>query len=211
MKSLLLTLLTLTALAATVLSAEDKTMKDQSSENLAPGLERAVIGGGCFWCLEAIFQRLDGVKHVTSGYAGGHTKNPSYEEVCTHTTGHAEVIQIDFDPKKISFEKLLHVFWQAHDPTTLNRQGNDVGDSYRSVILYANETQKKEAEKSIAEEQPNWKTPIVTQVAPLEAFYKAEVSHQDYYRINGNRNPYCQIVIRPKVEKLEKKGVIPKE
>jgi peptide-methionine (S)-S-oxide reductase len=210
-KSFILTLLTLTALTATVLRAEDKPMKDQSSDKLAPGLERAVIGGGCFWCMEAVFQRLDGVKHVTSGYAGGHTKNPSYEEVCTHTTGHAEVIQIDYDPKKISYEKLLHVFWQAHDPTTLNRQGNDVGDSYRSIILYANETQKKEAEKSIADEQKNLKVPIVTQVTPLEAFYKAEVSHQDYYRINGNKNPYCQIVIRPKVEKLEKKGVIPKE
>jgi peptide-methionine (S)-S-oxide reductase len=210
-KSLFLTLLTVTALAATVLGAEEKTMKDQSSDQLAPGLERAVIGGGCFWCLEAIFQRLDGVKHVTSGYAGGHTKNPNYEEVCTHTTGHAEVIQIDYDPKKITYEKLLHVFWQAHDPTTLNRQGHDIGDSYRSIILYANEEQKKEAEKSIAEEQSNWKDPIVTQVVPLEAFYKAEVSHQDYYRLNGNKNPYCQIVIRPKVEKLEKKGVIPKE
>jgi len=210
-KSLILTLLTLTALTATVLRAEDKPMKDQPSEKLAPGLERAVVGGGCFWCMEAIFQRLDGVKHVTSGYAGGHTKNPTYEEVCTHTTGHAEVIQIDFDPKKISYAKLLHVFWQAHDPTTLNRQGADVGDSYRSIILYTNDEQKKEAKKSIAEEQSNWKDPIVTQVVPLEAFYKAEVSHQDYYRINGSTSGYCRAVIRPKVEKLEKKGVIPKE
>jgi peptide-methionine (S)-S-oxide reductase len=210
-KSLLLTLLTLTSLATAVLSAENKPMKDQPSEKLAPGLERAVIGGGCFWCMEAVFQRLDGVKHVTSGYAGGHTKNPTYEEVCTHTTGHAEVIQIDFDPKVISYGKLLDVFWRAHNPTTLNRQGNDVGDSYRSIILYTSEAQKKEAEKSIAEEQKNWKDPIVTQVVPLQVFYKAEVSHQDYYRINGNKNPYCQIVIRPKVEKLEKEGVIPKE
>jgi peptide-methionine (S)-S-oxide reductase len=210
-KSFLLTLLSLAALTGAVLSGEPKPMKDKPADQPAPGLERAVIGGGCFWCLEAVFQRLDGVKHVTSGYAGGHTKNPTYEEVCTHTTGHAEVIQIDFDPKKIGYEKLLHVFWLSHDPTTLNRQGNDYGDSYRSIILYANETQKKEAEKSKAEAQSDWKDPIVTQIVPLEAFYKAEVSHQDYYRLNKNKNPYCQIVIRPKVEKLESKGVIPKE
>ena len=211
MKTFFLTLLSLTTLAATLFSAEPKSMKDQPSNQTAPGLERAVFGGGCFWCLEAIFQRLDGVKHVTSGYAGGHTKDPTYEDVCSHTTGHAEVIQIDYDPKKITYEKLLHVFWQAHDPTTLNRQGHDIGDSYRSIILYANDTQKAQAEKSKTEEQSQWKTPIVTQIVPLEVFYKAEVSHQDYYRINGNRNPYCQAVIRPKVEKLEAKGVIPKE
>lgn len=210
-KSLLLTLLSLVALTASLISAEPKDMKENSEVPLAPGLERCVFGGGCFWCMEAIFQRVDGVKHVTSGYAGGHTKNPTYEEVCTHTTGHAEVIQVDYDPAKTSYSKLLHVFWQAHDPTTLNRQGNDYGDSYRSIILYSNDKQKEEAEKSKAEAQPNFKDPIVTQIVPLQAFYKAEVSHQDYYRINGNRNPYCRAVIRPKVEKLEEKGVINKE
>lgn len=177
----------------------------------APGLERAVFGGGCFWCLEAVFERLDGVKDVTSGYAGGRTENPTYEEVCTHTTGHAEVVQVDYDPKKVSYDKLLDVFWHLHDPTTLNRQGNDIGDSYRSIILYRSDEQKAAAQKSMAEEQKNWKDAIVTQIEPLKVFYKAEVSHQDYYRINGNKNPYCQIVIRPKMEKLESKGIIPKE
>ncbi|KAB2645419.1 MAG: peptide-methionine (S)-S-oxide reductase MsrA [Verrucomicrobia bacterium] len=180
------------------------------AEKPAPGLERAVIGGGCFWCVEAVFERLDGVKDVVSGYAGGHTENPTYEQVCAHTTGHAEVVLIDFDPKKIAYEKILNVFWHAHDPTTLNRQGNDVGDSYRSVILYTSAAQQAAAVKSKAEEQKNWKDQIVTQIEPLKVFYKAEVNHQDYYRINGNKNPYCQAVVRPKVEKLESKGIIPK-
>ena len=204
-----LILTTLAALALVSQSA-DKPKSMPSSEP-APGLERAVVGGGCFWCLEAVFERLDGVKDVVSGYAGGRTENPTYEEVCKHTTGHAEVVQIDFDPKKITYEKLLDIFWRAHDPTTLNRQGHDVGDSYRSIILYRGDAQKAAAEKSKAAEQKNWKDPIVTQIEPLKVFYTAEVSHQDYYRINGNRNPYCQAVIRPKVEKLESKGIIPKQ
>jgi peptide-methionine (S)-S-oxide reductase len=178
---------------------------------LAPGLERAVFGGGCFWCVEAVFERLDGVKDVVSGYSGGHTENPTYAQVCSHTTGHAEVVQIDFDPKVISYEKLLDVFWHAHDPTTLNRQGNDVGDSYRSVIYYTSAAQHEAAKKSKADEQKNWKDPIVTQIEPLKVMYMAEVSHQDYYRLNGNKNPYCQAVVRPKVEKLESKGIIPKK
>ncbi len=177
----------------------------------APGLERAVFGAGCFWCVEAVFERLDGVKDVISGYAGGHTENPTYEEVCSHATGHAEVVQIDFDPKKITYEKLLDVLWHAHDPTTLNRQGADVGDSYRSAIFYTSAAQQAAAEKSKAEEQKNWKDTIVTQIQPLKVMYKAEVSHQDYYRLNGNKNPYCQAVVRPKVEKLESKGIIPKQ
>ena len=207
-----ITALLITTLAALALFSQsaDK-VKSTPAPEPAPGLERAVIGGGCFWCLEAVFERLDGVKDVVSGYAGGHTENPTYEEVCSHTTGHAEVVQIDFDPKKITYEKLLDVFWHAHDPTTLNRQGHDVGDSYRSVILYTSDAQKAAAEKSKAGEQKNWKDPIVTQLEPLKVFYKAEVSHQDYYRLNGNKNPYCQAVIRPKVEKLESKGIIPKQ
>ena len=211
MKIRILTLITATLAALALVSQSADKPKSMPASEPAPGLERAVIGGGCFWCLEAVFERLDGVKDVVSGYAGGRTENPTYEEVCSHTTGHAEVVQIDFDPKKITYEKLLDVFWHAHDPTTLNRQGHDVGDSYRSVILYRGDAQKAAAEKSKAEEQKNWKDPIVTQLAPLKVFYTAEVSHQDYYRINGNKNPYCQAVIRPKVEKLESKGIIPKQ
>lgn len=182
-----------------------------ATDKPASGLERAVFGGGCFWCIEAVFERLEGVKDAVSGYAAGHTENPTYEEVCMHTTGHAEVVLVDFDPKVISYEKILDVFWHAHDPTTLNRQGHDVGDNYRSIILTLNDAQKAAAVKSKAAEQKNWKDPIVTQIEPLKTFYVAEVSHQDYYRLNGNRNPYCQAVIRPKVEKLESKGIIQKK
>ena len=206
-------LIALFAAAFTVLAVISQSadkVKSMPTSTLAPGLERAVFGGGCFWCVEAVFERLDGVKDVVSGYAGGRTENPTYEQVCAHTTGHAEVVQIDFDPKKITYEKLLNVFWHAHDPTTLNRQGHDVGDSYRSVIFYTSAAQHEAAEKSKAEEQKNWKDPIVTQIEPLKVMYKAEVSHQDYYRLNGNKNPYCQAVVRPKVEKLEGKGIIPK-
>ena len=191
-------------------SQSAEKIKSMSLPKPAPGLERAVFGGGCFWCLEAVFERLDGVKDVVSGYAAGRTENPTYEEVCTHTTGHAEVVLIDFDPQKITYEKLLNVLWHAHDPTTLNRQGHDIGDSYRSIILYSDAAQRASAEKSKVEEQKNWKDPIVTQIEPLKVFYKAEVNHQDYYRINGNKNPYCHAVVRPKVEKLESQGIIPK-
>ncbi len=211
MKIRILALIATTLAALALVSQSADKPKSMPSSEPSPGLERVVVGGGCFWCLEAVFERLDGVKDVVSGYAGGRTENPTYEEVCKHTTGHAEVVQIDFDPKKITCDKLLDVFWHAHDPTTLNRQGHDVGDSYRSVILYRGDAQKAAAEKSKAAEQKNWKDPIVTQLEPLKVFYKAEVSHQDYYRLNGNRNPYCQAVIRPKVEKLESKGIIPKQ
>ncbi len=210
MKTRILTLVAATLVVLAVISQSAEKPKSMPAEKPAPGLERAVIGGGCFWCVEAVFERLDGVKDVVSGYAGGHTENPTYEQVCAHTTGHAEVVLIDFDPKKIAYEKILNVFWHAHDPTTLNRQGNDVGDSYRSVILYTSAAQQAAAVKSKAEEQKNWKDQIVTQIEPLKVFYKAEVNHQDYYRINGNKNPYCQAVVRPKVEKLESKGIIPK-
>ena len=207
----LLALITLTLAALALVSHSADKKKSMTIPEPAPGLERAVFAGGCFWCLEAVFERLDGVKDVVSGYAGGRTENPTYEDVCAHTTGHAEVVLIDFDPKKISYEKLLDVFWHVHDPTTLNRQGMDVGDSYRSAIFYLGDAQKTAAEKSKAGEQKNWKDPIVTQLEPLKVFYKAEVSHQDYYRLNGNKNPYCQAIIRPKVEKLEDKGIIPKQ
>jgi peptide-methionine (S)-S-oxide reductase len=170
-------------------------------------IEIADFGGGCFWCIEAVFQRLSGVKSVTSGYAGGHTNNPTYKEICTGTTGHAEIAQIEFDPSKISYEQLLDVFWQAHDPTTLNRQGADQGTQYRSIILYRDEKQKLLAEKSKLEAQKDFKHPIVTEIVPLKKFYPAEDYHQRYYDGNSNA-PYCQIVIAPKLHKLEKEKVI---
>ena len=169
--------------------------------------EIADLGGGCFWCMEAVFERLPGVISVTSGFAGGTTENPTYQEVCTETTGHAEVTEIVFDPAKISYDKLLEVFWQAHDPTTLNRQGADEGTSYRSIILYRDEKQKLEAEKSKLEAQADFRNPIVTEIVPLKKFYKAEDYHQEYYD-NNSSAPYCQVVIVPKLERLEKKKVI---
>ena len=169
--------------------------------------ETAYLGGGCFWCMEAVFERLPGVVAVTSGFAGGTTENPTYQEVCTETTGHAEVTKIDFDPSKISYAKLLEVFWQAHDPTTLNRQGADEGTSYRSIILCADDKQKLLAEKSKLAAQNDFHHPIVTEIVPLKKFYKAEDYHQEYYDNNSNAG-YCQVVIAPKLEKLEHKKVI---
>jgi peptide-methionine (S)-S-oxide reductase len=171
--------------------------------------ELATYGGGCFWCVEAIFQRLDGVKSVVSGYAGGKKDNPTYKEVCGGDTGHAEVIQIEYDPKKISYAQLLDVFWQAHDPTTLNRQGADRGTQYRSIILYHDEHQKQVAEASKKAAAGQFKDPIVTEIVPLTKFYKAEGYHQNYYNDNSNA-PYCQFVIRPKLDKLLKKLSKPK-
>ena len=166
-------------------------------------LKSLVVGGGCFWCTEAAYEMLPGVAAVVSGYAGGARPDPSYEQVCTGVSGHAEVIRIDYDPEKISLETLLDYFWVIHDPTTLNRQGADEGTQYRSAIFYADETQKAAAEDSLARANPAWGGRIVTQIAPLETFYEAEEYHQDYFR----RNPYggyCQAVIRPKVDKLRK-------
>lgn len=166
--------------------------------------ERATLAGGCFWCVEAVFERLPGVKSVTSGYTGGNTKNPTYREVCAGDTGHAEATQIEFDPEQISFEKLLDVFWDAHDPTTLNYQGNDHGTQYRSAIFYENDAQKLAAEKSRAAAAKKFARPIVTEITALTRFYKAEDYHQDYYRNNQNA-PYCRAIIRPKLEKLDQK------
>ncbi|HOX55507.1 MAG TPA: peptide-methionine (S)-S-oxide reductase MsrA [Candidatus Paceibacterota bacterium] len=166
--------------------------------------EIATLGGGCFWCTEAVFQMLPGVRSVTSGYAGGTKHNPTYKEVCAGTTGHAEVIQVEYDPKALSYESLLEAFWEAHDPTTLNRQGADQGTQYRSIILYSSEAQKAVAEKSKAEAQKRFIRPVVTEIVPLGKFYKAEDYHQDYYRENPNQ-PYCRVVIRPKVEKFGRK------
>lgn len=162
----------------------------------------ATVGGGCFWCLEAVFERADGVKSVTSGYAGGATANPTYKEVCAGQTGHAEVIQIEFDPAKISYEKILDLFWEAHDPTTLNRQGPDAGTQYRSSILFHDDTQKAAAEKSKKSAAVRFSDPIVTEIVPLKKFYAAEAYHQDYFRNNPNSS-YCVLVINPKLKKLD--------
>lgn len=167
--------------------------------------DTAIFGAGCYWCVEAIFQRLDGVVHVRSGFSGGTVKNPAYREVCEGTTGHAEVCEITYDPEKISFETLLSVFWQTHDPTTLNRQGNDIGTQYRSAIFYRNQTQKALAEKYKKDLDASgaFSNPIVTEITPFEAFYPAEDYHQNYFNENGDQ-PYCRVVIAPKVEKFEK-------
>jgi len=178
-----------------------------SNSNPAHATEIADLGGGCFWCMEAVFERLPGVISVTSGYAGGTTENPTYRDVCSETTGHAEVTEIAFDPARISYAQLLEVFWQAHDPTTLNRQGADEGTSYRSIILYRDEQQKRIAEESKHEAQASFKDPIVTEIVPLKKFYKAEDYHQQYYDNNSNQG-YCQIVIAPKLQKLERKKII---
>jgi len=168
-------------------------------------LDTAVFGAGCFWCVEAIFQELNGVQSVESGYAGGTTENPTYKQVCTGTTGHAEVARIIFDPSVITYDELLEVFWTTHDPTTLNRQGADVGSQYRSVIFYVNNSQKEAAEKSKQNTAPEiWDDPIVTEIEPLTNFYIAEDYHQEYYNNNSNQS-YCQFVINPKLEKFRKK------
>ncbi len=174
----------------------------------AKGTERITFGGGCFWCIEAVFQRLKGVTAVASGYSGGQIANPTYKQVCTGETGHAEVVQLEFQPALVSYEKLLDVFWAAHDPTSLNQQGNDHGTQYRSVIFFENEQQKALAEKSKAAAQKEYMRPIVTEISPLTKFYKAEDYHQNYYNLNGTKNGYCAVVITPKLQKLLHKGLI---
>lgn len=179
----------------------DKTMSEQNQKKL----EIATFGSGCFWCTEAIFERVKGVNKVVSGYSGGNTENPTYEEVCTGTTGYAECTQIYFDPNVVTYDELLEIFWKTHDPTTLNRQGNDVGTQYRSVIFYHNEVQKQKAEyyKKKLDNEKIWDKSIVTEITEFKKFYPAEDYHQNYY----NNNPYqgyCAFVITPKVEKFEK-------
>ena len=175
----------------------------ETEKNINQNIEQATFGAGCFWCVEAVFQDIDGVLDVRAGYTGGTTDNPTYEEVCSGKTGHAEVIQIDFDSSKVDYKELLDLFWVSHDPTTLNRQGADVGTQYRSAIYYHSDSQKVMAEKSIdnANNIKLYSNPIVTEVSVLDTFYIAENYHQDYYRLNKNA-PYCQLVIRPKLEKL---------
>ena len=164
---------------------------------------RATLGGGCFWCVEAVYQTVPGILSVISGYAGGQVPNPTYEQVCTGRTGHAEVVQIEFETDKISYEQIIDLFWKAHDPTTLNRQGGDTGTQYRSIILYENEAQRAVAERSKSAAQALFKDPIVTEIEPLKAFYPAEKYHQDFYENNPNY-PYSRAIIRPKLEKLQK-------
>jgi peptide-methionine (S)-S-oxide reductase len=166
-------------------------------------LAHATFGGGCFWCIEAVFERIDGVKSAVSGYAGGPIKNPTYEQVCSGRTGHAEVVQVTFDSSKVSYEKLLEVFFACHDPTTLNRQGPDVGTQYRSIILTEDEAQTNAAKQYIAslDEAKGFSAPVVTQVEPLTQFFEAEPNHQDYYRNNSGAG-YCRVMIAPKLKKL---------
>ncbi len=187
--------------------ADDK-LKQQAitmDTNKINTIDTATFGAGCFWCVEAQFQLLDGVISVQSGYSGGTVKNPSYKEVCNGTTGHAEVCQIVFDTTKLTYEELLAAFWQTHDPTQLNRQGNDIGTQYRSAIFYHNENQKLLAEKYKTELNKSgaWDKPLVTEISPIINFYKAEDYHQNYFNENGDQ-PYCQFVVQPKVEKFKK-------
>ena len=168
----------------------------------------ATLGGGCFWCVEAVFQRIEGVLSVKPGYAGGDIKNPTYKQICTGNTGHAEVAKIEFDPEKITYSQILNVFWQSHNPTTLNRQGNDVGTQYRSVIFFHDENQREIAEKSKidADKSGYWDNKIVTEITLLNNYYDAEDYHDNYYNDNPDQ-PYCLFVIKPKLDKLEKQGL----
>lgn len=195
-------MLTISACATPGENLESNTTDSMSTDE---SLEQATFGGGCFWCVEAVFERLKGVKAVQSGYAGGDEKNPSYREVSSGNTGHAEVTQVTFNPNIISYTQLLEVFFKTHDPTTLNRQGADVGPQYRSIILYHNEAQKERARhvKNKLDESDIFDDPIVTEIEELDAFYTAEDYHQNYYDNNPNQG-YCRIVIAPKLEKMEK-------
>ena len=202
MKNFLTKIIITGILLSTILTGQEmNTQKNQNSH-----IETATLGGGCFWCLEPIFQELKGVENVVVGYAGGTVAKPTYEQVCTGNTGHAEVVQITFHPEEIAFEEILQVFFTIHNPTTLNRQGADVGTQYRSVILYHNDDQKNTARDVIEDmdEQEIWGDPIVTEVTPFGTFYKAEEYHQEYYQKNPNAG-YCQLVIAPKVAKFRKK------
>jgi peptide-methionine (S)-S-oxide reductase len=197
------TLLLIGIVLSGMLSAQTKpAVKGKTMES---NKEIATLGAGCFWCVEAIYQRLEGVEKVESGYSGGSVKNPTYEQVCTGRTGHAEVIQVTFDPKKLSYKELLEVFFKTHDPTTLNRQGADLGTQYRSAIFYHSEDQKSAAEQVRKEMEAAkvWDDPIVTEISPFSVFYKAEEYHQNYYNQNSSQ-PYCMMVINPKLSKFRK-------
>ncbi len=188
-----------------ILSSLLLSLQLQGNDLMKDKIEIATFGGGCFWCVEAIFERVNGVQQVESGYSGGHVINPDYKMVTSGTTGHAEVIQITFDPEVVSYLELLEIFFKTHDPTTLNRQGADVGTQYRSIVLYHNEQQNKLAREIIQDldSEGIWNSPIVTTVEPFEEFYSAEAYHQEYFENNPNQG-YCRLVINPKVEKFEK-------
>jgi len=215
MKQVLLVFL-LSTFGAACHFAQEAPQKDklmQSDQPVTPSVTTqpdsgqtaiATLGGGCFWCVEAVYQELNGVQKVESGYAGGHVSNPTYREICTGTTGHAEVAQITYNPGMVSFEEILEVFFTVHDPTTLNRQGNDVGTQYRSVIYYHNPEQKAIAEAAKSAASELWEDPIVTEIAPLDKFYKAEEYHQNYFRDNPSQS-YCVYVVGPKVKKFREK------
>lgn len=183
------------------------TLAAHSNTELSEPTKELVLGGGCFWCVEAVYERFEGVREVHSGYAGGHVPHPSYQEVVSGRSGHAEVVRIRFDPEQVSLGALLDFFWVAHDPTTLNRQGADVGTQYRSIILYADEEQKSAALASKDQAQEGFSRPIVTEIVPLEAFYLAEDYHQNYFA-NNPEAAYCQYVIAPKIQQLKSKGKI---
>jgi peptide-methionine (S)-S-oxide reductase len=203
-RCLLALLLALTNLA----SCQSEKPMSEADHNPAPapkvpeGAETITVAAGCFWCIEGAYRRIDGVISATSGYIGGTKANPTYDDVCTGTTGHAEAVEIVYDPKKITTEKILSWFWDLHDPTTLNRQGADEGTQYRSAIFYHNDEQKKIAEASKKAAQANFSTPIVTEITKAGTFYPAENYHQDYYTQNKSKNPYCRVVIEPKLKKL---------
>ncbi|MFM2082642.1 MAG: Peptide methionine sulfoxide reductase MsrA [Verrucomicrobiota bacterium] len=202
------TILTNLAVAAALLvCSAAKTFSQtntMNAETKTDSLATATFGGGCFWCTEAMYQTVKGVKSVVSGYAGGARPNPTYEQVCTGVSGHAEVIQITFDPREVSYARLVDIFWDAHDPTTLNAQGADHGTQYRSTIMFNDDAQRVAAEESKQKAQAKFKKSIVTEIVPLKTFYPAERYHQDYFKNNPNQ-PYCEVVIRPKLEKFEAK------
>ena len=184
--------------------AEVSAMTENSAQPPSTGLQTTTFGAGCFWCVEAVLEQVDGVTRVESGYMGGHVDNPSYQQICTGSTGHAEVVQVEFDPEQLPYDKLLDWFFRLHDPTTLNRQGHDRGTQYRSVIFYHHDGQRQAAEAAKARWQESgvYADPIVTEISPAVTFWLAEIDHQDYYRLNKNKNPYCPAVIAPKLEKL---------
>ncbi|MBL8822237.1 MAG: peptide-methionine (S)-S-oxide reductase MsrA [Planctomycetia bacterium] len=195
---------TILAVIQLIHGADMLTEQNKQDEKTKTEHKTATFGNGCFWCTEAVFQRLNGVKSVVSGYMGGQTKNPTYKDICTGNTGHAEVIQITYDPKTISYPELLEVFWKTHDPTTLNRQGNDVGTQYRSVIFYHDSEQQKAAQeyKSKLDKAGIYSKPIVTEITSASSFYPAEDYHQNYFNLNG-KQPYCSYVIQPKLDKFK--------
>ena len=206
MRSILISLAFVALFAGVSCGQKNKNAKKTMTNPIqTEGLELATFGSGCFWCTEAVFQNVEGVEKVESGYSGGKVKNPTYKEVCSGLTGHAEVIQLTYDPKKVTYDELLEIFWKTHDPTTLNRQGNDEGPQYRSVIFYHNDEQKRLAESYKAKliQEQIYDRPIVTEITAFSVFYKAEDYHQNYYNLNGNA-PYCSYVIQPKVEKFKK-------